>query len=185
MKKIVSAEQNQPSSTADFVTELTKYQGDLWAFLCALMPGSPDVGDVLQKTNLILWNKQSQFTPGSNFRAWAFQIARYEMLHHFRSVRHDAWVPIDETLADSICSEFEATLQDPHKRLTALETCLAKLRPQDRRLIEHRYRREGKLEDFARAVGRSVSALSVTLFRLRASLRNCVENQLELNRDQR
>lgn len=40
----------------EFVKELTAGQTRLHAFIVTLMPGSPDVGDVLQKTNL---------TPGS------------------------------------------------------------------------------------------------------------------------
>jgi len=168
----------QPGANAAFVTELTNHQGDLWAFLCSLMPGHPDVADVLQKTNIVLWNKQDQFTPGTHFRAWAFRIARYEMLNHLRSRRRDGWVPFDDGLADTIAEELPQALAPSHERLAALEKCLERLRDQDRRLLEHRYRRGSNLEDFSRSCGRSVSALSVTLFRLRAALRRCVEDRL-------
>lgn len=169
----------QPGANAAFVSELTNHQGDLWAFLCSLMPGHPDVADVLQKTNMVLWNKQGQFVPGTNFRAWAFKIARFEMLHHLRSRRRDGWIPFDEELADTIAEELPAALPPSHERLSALESCLSRLRDQDRRLLEHRYRKGSNLDDFAKGCGRSVSSLSVTLFRLRAALRKCVEGALE------
>lgn len=164
--------------TAAFVTELTNHQGDLWAFLCSLMPGHPDVADVLQKTNLVLWNKHAQFTPGTSFRAWAFKIARYEMLHHLRSLRRDGWVPLDENLMETIAGELPDELAPAHERMAALEHCLRKIRPEDRQLLENRYTKGRALDDFALATGRSVSSLSVTLFRLRAALRQCIERRL-------
>ncbi|WP_193213404.1 sigma-70 family RNA polymerase sigma factor [Luteolibacter marinus] len=172
---------SRPDAFADFVSLLTMHQADLWAFLISLMPGHPDVGDVLQQTNIVLWKKQSQFRPGSDFRAWAFKVARYEMLHHLRSRRRDDWVPMNEQLADTIAQEMPDRLAARQPRLAALEGCLAKLRPQDRKLLEHRYQKGNNLESFSRASGRSVSALSVTLFRLRTALRKCVANQLQPN----
>ena len=167
-----------PASDAAFVTELTNHQGDLWAFLCSLMPGHPDVADVLQNTNMVLWRKQSQFTPGTNFRAWAFRIARFEMLHHLRTCRRDDWIPFDEQLADTVAKECPEALGASHERLAALESCIEKLREKDRQLLEHRYRRGSSLDEYAGRSGRSVSALSVTLFRLRSALRKCVEQNL-------
>ena len=174
----MSAPPSKPEISAGFVSLLTNHQGDLWAFIVSLMPGHPDVGDVLQKTNLVLWNKQAQFEPGTNFRAWAFQIARFEMLNHLRSCRRDGWVPMNDELAATIAAEMPENLDPCQARLDALECCLSGLRKQDRRLIEHRYRTGTQLDEFARASGRSVSALSVTLFRLRAALRRCVEERL-------
>jgi DNA-directed RNA polymerase specialized sigma24 family protein len=65
----------------EFVRELTVSQGRIRAFIVSLMPGSPDVGDVLQETNLSLWKSRERFQPNTNFIAWAFTIARLEVLH--------------------------------------------------------------------------------------------------------
>mgnify|MGYP000113776971 CR=1 FL=1 len=35
------------------------------------MPGMDGVDDVLQETNVVLWEKRATFEPGTNFRAWA------------------------------------------------------------------------------------------------------------------
>ena len=53
----------------EFVRELTASQGRIRAFIVSLMPGSSDVGDVLQETNLTLWKSRGRFRPGSNFLA--------------------------------------------------------------------------------------------------------------------
>lgn len=54
----------------EFVTELTANQGRIRAFLVSLMPGSPDIGDILQETNIVLWKSRARYKPGSNFLAW-------------------------------------------------------------------------------------------------------------------
>jgi len=33
------------------------------AFLISLLPGVPDVDDILLRTNLVLWGKRAQFPP--------------------------------------------------------------------------------------------------------------------------
>lgn len=76
-KAIAEAQQQQ-----ELVRELTAGQGRLRGFFVSLMPGSPDIGDVLQETNLTMWNSGSRYPPDSNFMAWAFTIAGLEVLHH-------------------------------------------------------------------------------------------------------
>ncbi len=159
---------------SDFVSLLTRHQPDIWAYLLGLMPGHPDVSDVLQKTNIVLWNKRDSFTSGTNFRAWAFTVARFEMLSHLKSQKRNKCFTFDdevlELLADQDANEFHETSE----RLAALEACMAKLRPQERELIEYRYSRMDGLEALSGRCGRSVSSLSVSLFRTRTWLRRCI-----------
>jgi RNA polymerase sigma-70 factor (ECF subfamily) len=164
--------------SAEFVSLLTGHQPDLWSYLITLMPGDPDTADVLQKTNLVLWTKRQDFEPGTNFRAWAFAVARFEVLAHLKKRKREGIVLLDDDLLDMIAQEAPDALAASDRRLAALERCLHKLRPQDRELLDHRYRSNVGLDEFAARVGRSVSALSVTLHRLRGSLRKCVQDQL-------
>jgi RNA polymerase sigma-70 factor, ECF subfamily len=173
---LMSSPTHDPS--AEFVSLLTKHQADLWSYIITLMPGDPDTSDVLQKTNLVLWTKQMDFTPGTNFRAWAFAVARYEVLAHLKRQKRMGIVLLDDELLEKIADEAPDLLAPGDARLAALERCLNKLRQQDRDLLDHRYRSNIGLDEFAARVGRSVSALSVTLHRLRTSLRKCVTDQM-------
>ncbi len=165
-------------SDVAFVGLLTKHQPDLWAYVITLMPGDPNAADVLQTTNIVLWTKQKDFKTGTNFRAWAFAVARFEVLAHFKKRKREGLVLLDEELLDMIAQEAPDALVPSDLRLTALEHCLKKVRPQDRELLDHRYKSNSGLGEFATRTGRSVSALSVTLHRLRSSLRKCVNEQL-------
>lgn len=170
--------EENPQALAEFVSLLTRHQSDLLGFIISLMPGDPDVSDVLQKSNLVLWNKRAQFVPGSSFSAWAFSIARFEVLNHLKKQRRSKPALLDEELLETIASEAPVESGSTDRRLHALEVCLSQLRPQDRELLEHRYRSGFGLQEFADRVGRSVSSLSVTLNRLRTVLRRCVAKRL-------
>jgi RNA polymerase sigma-70 factor (ECF subfamily) len=171
--------QPDPNSVSfEFVSLLTEHQGDLWAFILSLMPGHPDAKDVLQKTNLVLWEKREVFLSGTNFRAWAITCARFTVLDHLKRQKNRRIQLLDDELIAVIASEAQEQISTADRRLEALENCLARMRPQDRELLDYRYRTGGGLEDYARHVGRSVSALSVTLHRLRTALRRCVQTRL-------
>lgn len=86
------------SSTTSFVTLLTEHQGDLRAFILSLMPGNPDARDVLQKTNVVLWEKRNSFQEGTNFRAWALTCARFTVLDYLKRRKGKSFVFLDDDL---------------------------------------------------------------------------------------
>jgi RNA polymerase sigma-70 factor (ECF subfamily) len=45
-----------------------------------------DAEEVFQNTSVVLWNKFGEFQPGSNFFAWASQVAYYEVLNYMRQI---------------------------------------------------------------------------------------------------
>lgn len=169
-----------PPPSSEFVSLLTEHQADLWAFIITQLPGSPDVSDVLQKTNLTLWKKQADFELGSNFRAWAMTIARFEVLAHLKKHNRGSWLVFNDELLATIADESPQAITPSASRLSQLEQCLQKLRPNHRELLNHRYQSKDGLETFARKCGRSVSSLSVTLHRVRATLRKCINEGLAM-----
>ncbi len=50
------------------------------------------VDDVLQNTNVVLWTKRNEFKHGTNFLAWAFNIARYQVKHQHGRNKRDGTV---------------------------------------------------------------------------------------------
>lgn len=167
------------TQTSEFVTLLTNHQSDLWAFIISLIPGSPDVSDILQKTNLTIWSKQNDFQHGSDFRAWALAIARYEVLAHLKKAKRSNWLVFSDELIDTIATEAPKAIPPSSKRLELLETCMAKLKPNHLDLLKHRYQSNQGLETYAAASKRSVSSLSVTLHRIRATLKKCIQSGLD------
>ena len=164
----------------EFVKLLTDHQSSIRAFVISLLPGAPGVDDVIQETNAVLWTKRAEFELGTNFRAWALTTARFQVMAHCRTLKQRRWVTLDGDVADLLADDFE-NLPDPDfidRRINALQTCIKKVRPEDHELLMQRYWHKTRLQDFAVIHGRSLNGLKVQLFRLRAALKRCIEDQL-------
>ena len=169
------------SSNADteFVTLLTEHQMALQIYVQSLMPGDSLAEDVAQQANMALWKKKDNFELGTNFKAWAFAVARYEVLIHRKRQAREARLVFSEDLESIITRELPESDDGLEGQLAALRECLDKLRPKARNLIRYRYFEEGTLRDYAKKVGRSVGGLKVTLHRIRNTLLLCIEKQIK------
>ncbi|MES2983061.1 MAG: sigma-70 family RNA polymerase sigma factor [Verrucomicrobiota bacterium] len=162
----------------EFVRELTASQGRIRAFIVSLMPGSSDVGDVLQETNLALWKSRARFQSGTNFIAWAFTIARYEVMHQRARTKRHGHTQLSDKLLVMLAEEIPTRIEH-EAYLHALESCMTKLTHNQRELIEARYLPENSLEMHAQITGRKASALRVALLRIRTALRECVQHSID------
>lgn len=166
---------------AQFVSLLIDHQEIIRSFIITQIPGSPDVRDILQEVNIVLWEKRASFKLGTNFGAWACSIARFKVLEHWRKeARRRGVLVFNDDLSTSLADKTQE--RDPEmieEQREALEHCMSKLSETNRHLLEVRYSsRSGGLEKLTKDTGRTNQSLRVTLFRLRASLRNCVRSYL-------
>lgn len=153
------------------------HQDKLRAFIYSLLPGNSQVHDVVQNTNAVLWQKRGKFKAGTNFTAWAFKIARIQVMHQLDRAKRDGRLVFSEKLIDTIAEDTRAG--DSHDRLLrALEGCIGKLTDHQRSLIRARYTPGESLEKHAEELGRSPGSLRIALHRIRDVLKSCVENTL-------
>ena len=172
-----------PDQDTEIVTLLTEHQSGLRLYIASLLPGESSVPDVTQQANATIWKKRDEFELGTNFKAWAFSIARYEVLNFRKKQARDARrLMFSDELEEIIAAEMEHQVEDFGLRQGALQQCLGKLKPKDRELIRHRYFDGTPLKEYAAAIGRSPGGLKVTLHRLRNALRICIERQLPVEK---
>ncbi|SHJ72187.1 RNA polymerase sigma-70 factor, ECF subfamily [Rubritalea squalenifaciens DSM 18772] len=172
-------------STDDaIVTQIAVHQAELLAYIHSLLPGDPSVQDVLQRTNLVIWKKRKNFEKGTNFRAWAYSIARWEVKSYLKECQRKDWLVIHDDLAKKITESMEESTEETptHDLRVALDHCLQKLNPSERELITHRYYSETPLKEYAQSSGKSVGSLKVTLSRLRTALRRCIDERQTLDK---
>ncbi|MFC4991460.1 sigma-70 family RNA polymerase sigma factor [Rubritalea tangerina] len=169
--------ENQPESLQNFVQLMTQHQGAVRAFIVSLMPGRPEVNDVLQETNLTLWRKRDTFQEGTNFIAWAFTIARYEVMRQRSKDKRDHRLQFSDSLLDALSAPPEPDSHESPK-LLALERCLSKLSTIEREIIRHRYTAGKSIENLSQHLAKSPGSLRIALFRVRASLKKCIEKNL-------
>ncbi|MBA4186558.1 MAG: RNA polymerase subunit sigma-70 [Planctomycetaceae bacterium] len=166
-----------PTDAAAFVCEVTANQRRLYAFILSLVRIPNDADDVLQETNLVLWQKASEFTPGTNFTAWAFSIARFQVMA-FRKRQKRSRESFDDTLIELLADDAEAHIDESDARRAALRGCIRKLRPEHAALIAERYEPGACVNEIARRAGKSPKALSEQLARVRTILLKCVTRTL-------
>ncbi|MEZ6056742.1 MAG: sigma-70 family RNA polymerase sigma factor [Planctomycetaceae bacterium] len=165
---------------SDFVAQLTQHQLALQMYVRSLLPGDAGASDVVQQANATIWAKRGEFELGTNFKAWAFSVARFEVLNYRKRQARDARLVFSDELEQIVEAELAGMDLRLQERHDALRACLENLRPQDRMLLLHRYSSGGTLAEFAETVGRSVGGLKVTLHRLRSALLGCVERRLSV-----
>lgn len=174
--------QQLPAGLTEFVAELTRHQPRLRGLIRCLLFDRKDAEDVLQDTNLTLVRKSADYRPGTDFWAWASQVARYQVLTHCKRLKRDKLVFSADLLA-TLAEEASDRAGESDARREALESCLAGLPAPQRQLLELRYGPRASIEDIARSLDRTAGSIRQALFRIRESLHACIEGRLALEGD--
>jgi RNA polymerase sigma-70 factor (ECF subfamily) len=171
----------QPDPEQTFVQLVVTHQPALRAFVLSLLPGSPEVDDVIQETNAEIWTKRGDFRIGTDFKAWMFSVAKFKVMAVWRDrQRRKVWTVPDETLECLIERIENGALASTTERHEALRFCLSRLRIEDRNLILKRYIGDLNLDALARELGRKKDSLKVSLHRIRAALKVCMKRRINL-----
>jgi len=161
------------------VQEIARHQPRLRAFVRCLLVRSSDVDDVLQDINAVLWEKAGDFEPGTDFWAWASQIARFKVLNQIRKYSRERIV-FDAAIVEQMADVAERRLNQLEERRNALEHCLNQLGPAQRQLIDLRYVDGHAIERIAVAIGRPAGSIRQTLYRIRVALLDCIKQQMAM-----
>jgi len=166
-----------------FVSQLTGLQGPLLAYVLCLAPADREAEDIVQRCNVVLWRKRESFEPGTNFKAWAFAVARWEVLAVMKERRSRAWLVFEDEIAELVGAHFAETPDEilvGFSRSESLRECLDALSPAHRSLVIERYAEGYSVEECAARHKRSPAGLRVTLHRLRQLLRRCLVAKREI-----
>ena len=89
-----------------FIESLTRHQAALEAFCHANLANREDAREVLQATCVKLWQKAADWNPDTEFLPWAFTVARFTILSHYRDQKRDRLV-FDEDVIKAMADEIE------------------------------------------------------------------------------
>ncbi len=159
-----------------------EFERPLRAWLAALAPPGADVDEMAQRSFVAAYNRLADYEAGSNFPAWLFTIARYQLRTEANRLKriadyHSRYAP------DLLLRELERRETKPpeaiSERLRLLETCLARLGENLRQFVAWRYEEEISLEEMAKRTGRSVAAVKKQLWKLRQKLHDCILERMK------
>jgi RNA polymerase sigma-70 factor (ECF subfamily) len=169
----------QPAAppSEEFVELFTRNQRRLYLYILAQVPNTGDAEEVLQQTNLVIWSKYRQFDAGTNFLAWAMQIATYEILK-FRQRFSREKLRFGDEFLQTVAEEAATRSEELEGRREALEHCLQKLRESDRELIRRRYQPGSSGKVAAEVMRRPANSVYQSLGRIRRTLLECINRRL-------
>lgn len=163
---------------------ITGVQPRLFVFILMLIGDRDAARDVLQETNLTMWEKSAEFVPPADpqdavwaFEAWAVRVARFKALSHVRDAGRDRHL-FDASLMEEIASDAQRESEGVDRWRDALTACVERLPASQQQLLRDRYAGEMSVEAIARRQGRRATAVRQTLHRLRQTLAQCVSRRL-------
>ncbi len=169
--------QSETESRKRLMALMTRHQRQIFGYIYTLVPHRADAEDLLQETSLVICEKFDQFREGTDFVAWACQIA-YWRIRYARQKYARSKLIYNQEVVDALAQTAAAMHEELDDRHLALSDCLRKLPPRDRELLLTRYEPGCGVEDAARRSGRSLEAAYKSLARLRTLLLDCVTHQL-------
>jgi RNA polymerase sigma-70 factor (ECF subfamily) len=167
------------SDREEFVRLLVKHELYVRAYILSLVPSWADADEIFQETCVRLYQQIDEWDPSRSFRAWACTVAYYEVLSHRKLARQRRSRFADE-IVEAIANQYETEPDDLGPRSEALRTCLEKLSPENRRLLDLIYRDDLSVEQVAERSNRTAAATYKALARVRKLLRDCVERTVRM-----
>jgi len=159
------------------MTLMTRHQRQILGYICALVPNRADADDLLQETSLVICEKFDDFVAGTDFVAWACQIAWWR-IRYSRQKFARSKVIFDDDVLEAVAHTAVTLREEMDERHEALATCLEKLPGRDRELVLTRYEPGSGVAEAAKRTGRSMDAAYKALNRLRKLLHDCVSDQM-------
>jgi RNA polymerase sigma-70 factor (ECF subfamily) len=175
----LSAEDRRKAVQALFLRNQTTLRG----LILGMLPDVNRAEDLLQDVFFVVTDKASSFELGTNFIAWAMQIARYRLKE---LVRKD--IASGRTLTPDLIDRLVETYQpnDRHEAmLRQLSFCIERLTPSTRQLLTLRYHGRLKPAQIASERDLSVQTVYSVLSKTRSALRDCIERRMKASEDVR
>jgi RNA polymerase sigma-70 factor (ECF subfamily) len=163
----------------EFLPLFLAHQGDLRAFIGALIRDAQTREDIFQNVALTLWESFERYDRERSFGAWARGIAARKVLHEHRSNARFPLIFPAEAI-QTILDAYDRTEQPEAPRRAALRECMERLPARTREVLTMRYNDEISGEGIATRLGSTVDAVHQTLSRARNSLADCIRQRLAL-----
>lgn len=158
-----------------FEIDLKKIQSNLFGFIFSLVRHKQDAEDLLQKTNVILCEKQDTFDPDlGSFQSWAFKIAKYQVMAH-RTKKYRSKVSFSNELTENLAQEYVDNIT-PYLKKEALSRCYKKLPEHMQSIAQLRFKQSLSLQEISESTDRPIGSVSATLHRIRENLMKCIKD---------
>ncbi|NLE39622.1 MAG: sigma-70 family RNA polymerase sigma factor [Pirellulaceae bacterium] len=158
---------------SEFVRLWLVYGQSIYAYLLTLMSNRADADEIYQDVGMTLWEKFGQFAPGSNFQAWARQVA-LNKVRDFRRLRRHQTVLCSPEFLDAVAQTIAEDTEILDRQHKVWSDCFERLPIRQKDLIDRRYRLGETPKSLSERTGRSLDAIYQALSRIHRALFDCV-----------
>lgn len=174
-------QQTRDGDLQAFASVVRRFERPLRAWLATHAPPDVDVDDIAQASFLAAYTRLDEYAAGTNFAAWLFTIARYQLQTETTRLRRIAdyrsrYAP--DLLARELDRRSDGPATELDARLDFLKECLDAIDETRRRFLAWRYDEAIPLTETADRSGRSVMAIKKQLWLLRRQLQECVDRKM-------
>jgi RNA polymerase sigma-70 factor (ECF subfamily) len=170
-----------PEPYDDYESIVRDTQAHIRAYIAGMGVPRHDVDDVAQDVYIELYRFFDRMPAEVQPKQWLKGIARNLCLNYFRRTSRRNRLQREALVEIFVRAEQEsspALAEGPVRR--ALDGCYEKLAPESRRLLALRYEQELPSQTIAQRLNTSAEAVRVALFRIRATLKNCIAKNLAI-----
>jgi RNA polymerase sigma-70 factor (ECF subfamily) len=160
----------------EFLQLITEFQGRLFGFTLSMLGDVDQSNEVLQETNLVLWKKSDEFRPGSDFKAWSFRVAHFQVMAFRQRQIRDRLVFGNDVL-EKLSRDAMTQDEEYEHRLKRLEDCIERLPERSRKLVCRFYQNGESMSEIGTTMKRTANAVGQMLFRIRKALIKCVADE--------
>ena len=160
-----------------FLREFTANEPAIRAFIRCLLPARGDADDVMQETAVVLWQRYAEVRFVTEFRPWAFGVAKKKVLSWMRDKGRDR-VVLSEAMVNLVADVVTTSEEALDLQRELLRQCVERLEPSQRTMLMAAYQPKAKIQEVARGSGRTVGGFYQWLHRMRKLLLDCVQGEL-------
>ncbi len=161
-----------------FITLLAENQRKIYSYILSAVSRRNVADDIMQQTLLLLWRNFSRYEAGTNFAAWAKEIAKYEIFNYRKKKAKDCILDYDAL--EKVMEASVELVKTSDMRIDALEGCLKKLSEKNRSLINYRYYEGFSCRKISKEFNCPVSTIYKTFARMHTSLHECVRRTMDI-----
>jgi RNA polymerase sigma-70 factor, ECF subfamily len=169
---------NEREDDTIFESQFEQIRISLLRFVISLTSCRTTSDDLVQETFMTLWKKRKSYEPGTNFKAWAFQTA-FNLVRNYRrsnSRSIEQSMPSDKVMG-LIKDRYMQSENVWEAESKFLPECLQQLPERQQQLITRRYIGKVSIQNLAPDWDLSPNALSQLLFRIKKTLKKCVQSK--------
>jgi len=170
--------QRDPHGPQEFVRLFLANQRRILSYVAVLVPDFSTAEDIVQESAALMWEKFDQFTPGTDFTAWAFRIAKFKVLEYRRQGKRKQLLFSDD-LVSQIADDAVDMADEVAARDRALAHCIERLGERERELVSLRYMHGVTLEKMGLQIDRSVVTVRKMLRQVLSTLEKCISSRID------